>query len=64
MMHKDLRKLQKNLEAQGFTTRATKKGHLMVFKGIRPVTTFAGTPSDGRSWQNSLAACKRHGYRP
>lgn len=62
-MHKELRKIQKELEAQGFTTQVTKKGHLRVFKNGEWVATFAGTPSDVRSLRNSLADVKRAGFR-
>jgi len=61
-MHKDLKKIAKALEAQGFTTEETKRGHLMVFRDGRLVATFSGTPSDWRSMKNSLADAKRAGF--
>lgn len=63
-LHKDLKAIKKQAEDQGFTTRVTSKGHLRVFKDGVPVTTFSGTPSDGRSWKNSMAAMKRAGFDP
>lgn len=62
-MHKELRKIQKELEAQGFTTRVTAKGHLQVFRNGTKVATFSGTPSDVRSLRNSLADARRAGFR-
>jgi hypothetical protein len=64
-MNKDLQALIKKAEAQGFTYRVTGKGHVM-FKDAdgKPVSTFSGTPSDGRSWKNSLARLKRAGFKP
>lgn len=61
-MHKDLRKIADALHAQGFTTEATKRGHLIVSKDGHRVTTFAGTPGDQRSWRNSLSHAKRAGF--
>lgn len=61
-MHKELKKIVKALEAQGFEVEPTRGGHQVVRKdGIR-ITTFAGTPGDGRSWKNGLAHCKRAGF--
>ena len=61
-MHKELKKLARELEAQGFDVEPTRKGHLTVRKRGLRVTTFSGTPGDGRSWKNSLAQCKRAGF--
>jgi len=54
-MDKELAVIRAALEAQGFTTRATAKGHLFVTLGSTPVTTFSGDQSDVRSRRNSLA---------
>jgi hypothetical protein len=62
-MHKELRKLQKELEAQGFETRVSSKGHLLVSMNGKRVAVFAGTPSDIRSLRNGLADVKRAGFR-
>lgn len=61
-MNKELRKLIKQAEAQGFTVRITSKGHVVFYKDGRPVTTAAGTPSDVRSWKNTMAALRRAGF--
>ena len=62
-MDKDTKRLMKELARQGFSIRTTKKGHSMVFgPDGKSVTTFAGTPSDRRSWLNSLAPLKRAGF--
>lgn len=63
-MNKDTKKLVKQLEAQGFTVKTTKRQHLMVSRDGRPITTLAGTPSDWRSLRNGLAALKRAGFKP
>ena len=63
-MDKDLRKLLKALEDAGYEPVETKKGHWIILdRDGRRVTTFAGTPSDHRSWLNSLAPLKRRGFR-
>lgn len=61
-MHKDLKKIVKALEAQGFETAVTRRGHLLVIRDGRVVTTFSGTPGDGRSWKNALSFAKRAGF--
>ncbi len=63
-MHKELKRLVKALEAQGFTCEVTRNGHVIVRQNGQRVTTFAGTPSDGRSWKNSMSHVKRAGFEP
>lgn len=62
-MNKDLKKIVKALEAQGFTVEQTRKGHLMVFKDGRLIVTFAGTPGDWRALKNGIAKARRAGFR-
>jgi len=62
-MNKDLRKIAKALEDQGFEVVVTTKGHLKVLSGGRVVAVFAGTPSDRRSWKNALSDARRAGFR-
>lgn len=62
-MHKELKKLDKQLREQGFQTRITTMQHLRVFKDGQSVTTVAGTPSDKRSWSNALSQLRRAGFR-
>ncbi|MFD6356746.1 hypothetical protein [Nocardia tengchongensis] len=64
MGQKDLRKLLKDLEDQGFEWRETTKGHIRVGKNGRAIATFSGTPSDVRSMKNAIAPLKRAGYIP
>ena len=61
-MHKDLKKIVEALEDQSFEVTPTARGHQVVRKDGARITTFSGTPGDGRSWKNSLAACKRAGF--
>lgn len=61
-MQKDTRVLVKKLQAAGFETRTTAKQHLLVLRQGRVVTCFAGTPSDCRSWKNSMAPLRRVGF--
>lgn len=63
MVNKDLKKVIKALESQGFEVVPTKKGHLAVFLDGRYVTTFAGTSSDWRGVKNAIAAARRAGFR-
>lgn len=62
-MDKDLKKIVKALEQQGFEVERTKKGHIAVYREGRFVAMFAGTASDWRSIKNGLAAVKRAGFR-
>ncbi len=62
-LHKEVRELLKQAEAQGFTWRETSKGHAFVTAPDgSPVTTISGTPSDGRSLPNAIAQLKRSGF--
>ena len=63
MMNKDLRKVVKALEAQGFEVTVTSKGHLMVTRDGAVIAVLAGTASDWRSLRNGLAPLKRAGFR-
>jgi len=62
-MHKDLRKVIKALEDQGFDVRKNARNHYEVRKNGRKVATFASTPSDWRGWLNSIADAKRAGFK-
>lgn len=62
-MDKDLRKIVKALEAQGFTVTVTANGHLMVSRGGQVIAVLAGSASDWRSIRNALAVLKRAGFR-
>lgn len=62
-MNKDLKKIAKALEAQGFEVTLTRKQHLAVSKDGRIVAIFAGTASDWRSMRNSIADAKRAGFQ-
>ena len=63
-MDKDLRKLLRQVEAQGFTWKRQSNSHIAVYLDGRKVTTFAATPSDRRSWMNTMSALKRTGFDP
>lgn len=62
-MDKELRKLVKALEAQGFEVVPTARQHLMVFADGKAVATISGTASDWRSIRNALARLKRAGFQ-
>lgn len=62
-MDKDLRKIVKALEAQGFEVTVTKRQHVLVTRDGKMIATFSGTPSDWRSIRNGLAYLKRAGFR-
>lgn len=62
-MDKELKKIAKALEAQGFETRVSTKGHLVVVRNGRIVATFSGTASDWRSMRNSIADARRAGFQ-
>lgn len=61
-MDKDLKRLLKEVEAQGFTVKFSKRGYPMVYKANGDfVAKLAQTPSDRRSWRNGIAALRRGG---
>lgn len=62
-MDKDIRKIIKALEKQGFSVEVSKKGHPMVYRDGRLVATFSGTASDWRSMRNGIAKCKQAGFQ-
>ena len=62
-MDKDLRKIVKALEAQGFEVTVTTRGHLMVERDGEVIATLAGSTGDWRSIRNGLAPLKRAGFR-
>ena len=61
-MDKDLRKVVKALEAQGFESRVSRKGHIIVTRKGRVVAVFSGTASDWRAMRNGIAAARRAGF--
>lgn len=62
-MNKDLKKLIKALEEQGYVVTYTAKGHPVVHTADgKWVTNMAGTPSERRGWRNALAALRRSGF--
>lgn len=61
-MRKEQRQLVAKLHDAGFTTRRTRKQHLLVLHEGQVVTCFAGTPSNHRSWRNSIAPLRRLGF--
>jgi len=63
-MRKELKRIVKALEDQDFQVEEQANGHVRVYKDGVWVTTFAGTPSDRRSWLNSMAPAKRLGFKP
>jgi len=62
-MNKDLRKVLREAERQGFEIVTRKSGHIEIRKDGQRVTTFAGTASDHRSMRNGLAHMKRAGFQ-
>lgn len=62
-MDKELRRIAKALEAQGFKVAITKRGHMIVSRDGELIATFSGTASDWRSLRNSLAPLRRAGFR-
>jgi hypothetical protein len=64
-VNKELRKLLKEVEAQGFTWTITSRQHVFVRDAEgRPVTTIGGTISDHRGLRNAISDLKRAGFRP
>lgn len=61
-MDKDTKRLVEELREQGFKVSTTSRGHTVVYRDGRRVTTLSGTPSDRRAWLNAMAALKRAGF--
>ncbi|WP_353809177.1 hypothetical protein [Agromyces sp. SYSU T00194] len=61
-MDKDLKKIIKALQKQGFEIEVTSKQHVMVYRDGRLVVTFSGTASDWRSVKNGIAKARRAGF--
>ncbi|MEV8098819.1 type II toxin-antitoxin system HicA family toxin [Kitasatospora sp. NPDC085879] len=59
---KEVRDLTKALEKQGFEVTPSKSGHLIVRLDGRRIATLAGTPSDHRSWLNTIAVLRKAGF--
>nr|WP_297429780.1 hypothetical protein [uncultured Actinotalea sp.] len=62
-MDKDMRKIIRALEDQGFEVTVTKRQHIVVTRDGQMIATFSGTASDWRSIRNGLAPLKRAGFR-
>jgi hypothetical protein len=61
---KELQAILDELERQHFTVRRTTRGHFQVKDPTgRIVSVFPGTASDSKSLRNSLADCKRAGFK-
>lgn len=62
MTAKEVKKLVKALEAQGFEVKIGKTNHPKVYRDGKLITTLPSTPSDWRSLKNALALLKRAGF--
>lgn len=63
-MGKELKKLIKAAEKQGWRVQPTKKGHVKFYSPDgKHIVTAAGTSGGGRSGANLLAQLKRYGYK-
>jgi predicted RNA binding protein YcfA (HicA-like mRNA interferase family) len=61
---KDLKKILREAERQGWQVRQTKNGHWQAFSpdGAGIVTT-GGTPSDHKALKNFVAQLRRYGFK-
>lgn len=62
-MDKDLKKIIRALEEQGFTVKFAKSQHVIVRKDGVFVTVFAGTGSDWRGMRNGISDCRQFGFQ-
>ncbi|MFF4205563.1 hypothetical protein ACFYZ8_33500 [Streptomyces sp. NPDC001668] len=63
-MNKEVQKLKKELEQQGFTVKQSKgTNHYHVFKGKKFVTGMPCTPSDSHALKNAKAYCRKAGFQ-
>jgi predicted RNA binding protein YcfA (HicA-like mRNA interferase family) len=60
---KDMKRLRKAAEQQGWRVEDTRGGHVRFLPPDRsqPAVVAGGTPSDHRSWLNLLAMLRRAG---
>lgn len=64
MANKELKKLLKSLEAQGWRVERRSKGWMVYPPDTtKPMVTIHETLSDYRAWKNQMAALKRSGYQ-
>ena len=63
MPDKEVKKLMKALEKQGFECEIGGSGHPKVYREGKFITSLPSTPSDWRSLKNALALLKREGFR-
>ena len=61
MVHKDIKKLLKQLRRAGFEIRYTTDGHPKVYRDGEYITKLATSPS---GIKNALAQLKRSGFQP
>ena len=63
MTDKELKKLFKKLEAQGWTIKESKKGNWAVPPDHdKPMVQIHSTARGSRSWKNMMAQLKRSGF--
>lgn len=62
-MNKDLRKIIRALEDQGFEIVRTRKGRFEVRLDGRHISTLSPTATDYRSTANALGPLRRAGFR-
>ncbi|WP_433330006.1 hypothetical protein [Spirillospora sp. CA-294931] len=63
MNKKEIARLIKVLETQGFSVTKTRKGHWLVRDPEgHVIATLASTPSDTRGFANSVARLRRAGF--
>jgi hypothetical protein len=63
-VNKEVQKLKRELEQQGFTVRQSKgTNHYHVFKGPKFVTGMPCTPSDYHGLKNAKAYCRASGFQ-
>lgn len=63
-MNKDLKRIFKMAEEQGFRIKHTATNHAQFFTaGGEFVTGSASTPSEYRGWHNMLSRLKRAGFK-
>lgn len=62
-MDKDIRKILKAAQAQGFEVRTSRKGYPLVYTDDgKFVTKAAQTPSDRRGQRNLISALRKAGF--
>lgn len=62
MSRKDIAKILKALQEQGFEVKMGGRGHWKIYDDGKLIAVISATPSDGRGVRNVIAVLRRAGF--